>query len=129
MKTIETAANTNCFSNKMTPVFGNLEHWISHNGARISYIVSLCCRGILWSRYSAKAASMYSCHLVIPKVIFRCSSSFGDFTGRSFSFTDYLGKHRALIKSDLVISWTNNLQPKSYLTLTLNLPLPNPYPT
>ena len=63
---------------------------------------------------------------------------FGDFKGKSFSLNDYLGKHRSLIASHLVIMYTNHLEPKSYLTLTLNLllpyliltvPLPYPYPT
>ena len=41
---------------------------------------------------------LYSCHLVIPSVYLKNSSSCGDFKGKSLpSFNDYWGKNCALI--------------------------------
>ena len=67
---------------------------------------------------------LYSCHLVIPSVYLKNSSSCGDFKGKSLPLlNDYWGKHCALITSMDKLSRAQVGQFRPYPTL------PYPYPT
>ena len=66
MKTTKTAANTNCFTNSTTPVFGNPEDRVfSQRGSYIVY-----CFSVLLSRYSVVAVFCVPVCIILGRCFF-----------------------------------------------------------